>query len=39
MESKKAQSCLRTFLEVSQIQIGERNKRIRRKESFKSILA
>lgn len=38
MESKKAQSCLRTFLEVSQIQIDERNKRIRRKESFKSIL-
>lgn len=38
MESKKAQSCLRTFLEVSQIQIDERNKRIKRKEAFKSIL-
>lgn len=37
MESKKAQSCLRTFLEVSKIQIDERNTRIRRKEAFKGI--
>lgn len=38
MESKKAQSCLRTFLEVSQIQINDRNTRIKRKEALKGIL-
>lgn len=38
MEQKKAQSCLRTFLEVSQIQIDEKEKEIRRKERFKKFL-
>ena len=37
MESKKAQSCLKTFLEVSKIQIDDRNAKIRRKEAFKGI--
>ena len=35
MDHKKAQSCLRTFLEVSQMQIDEREREIRKKERFK----
>lgn len=38
MESKTAQSCLKTFLEVSQIQIDMRSESIRRKNSFKKWL-
>ena len=38
MESNKARSCLKTFLEVSQIQIDMRNDSIRRKNSFKKWL-
>lgn len=37
MDSKKAQSCLKTFLEVSKIQIGERNSEIRGLERQKAI--
>ena len=35
MESKEAQSCLKTFLEVSQIQIDMRNDSIKRKKALK----
>lgn len=38
MESSKARSCLKTFLEVSQIQIDMRNDSIKRKNSFKKWL-
>lgn len=38
MDSKKAQSCLKTFLEVSKIQIDIRNKSIKRKNMFKSYM-
>lgn len=38
MDTEKAKSCLRTFLEVSEIQINIRESAIKRKNSWKKIL-